>query len=762
MMLPSVLLVLCLLLGIGVSVHGYNTYYCTDGTNPCDRPISVGAPASTMGGTIASTSNPIIVKRGTTPLVSGATYVPLETLTISATLGAGHAFEVTGGTLLSGSCSLTRVCAPNGATGGTIRTWKLPASGSVTVKLVWTAGHQGSGLKVETPFILTAGGPAPAPTPPVPTATPTAAPTIQSNTFSLDYSLTLQGISSADVESNEAALAQVIATKIVVPINQVAILSVGRRRRTLLEEQGAEDAAAQSLFTPGLRQVQQFGREVLDALTGRKLAGTAVVRFQISGFASSAAASTSQTTASAWFIDASAAGFATALKNAVPSLTVTSTAVTSSTVQDTSLSASTAAFKHSCSLSAVDTMYWTVASDSSYVTVFMLHKGAATTKLDWIAMGLVDPSNTKMVETANPNRVYLYRPNIVSSDYLHQIDGYSSGAVVPATNAARTSTHQGVTGVQSIDDYVTMQFEINKATGVSTDVQLNLGQGNNNKIIFATGAVWPSIHSAEGFATVSWTDGVCKEVAKVSSFPNTIIWILAALPFLFNAKFSPLRNMLNNDLHMFSSLKRLHPTILSRFIGDSAASWFMLDSNNAQTFTVPSVIIIALYLVVNVVVYVKNVPTGLQWATGKVAIMSMWIALIPTSKNSTVLYFFGVPFERSVKFHRLVTKVGFFFMCLHLYYAREQIISVTGTGDVFSFVEFGKDKVVPGHGAIAFVLYTLMVASAFKIVRDSKYEVFLIFHYLWVRLCVCELCVVCSTHSILFLCFFSSTVMLPL
>jgi len=526
---------------------------------------------------------------------------------------------------------------------------------------------------------------------------------------------------------------EVIAAELNVADSQIAILSVSRRRLEEEErvEEGGEPAIPLLSLRRSGRKLQQRGQDASDSPIRRKLAGSANVRFQVSGYVSQAAASAALSSTASWLIDTSASGFAQVLKVAAPSLDITSTTVTSSTAQDNSLASSTASFQFSCSLSSVDTLYWTVADDSSYVTAMMLHKGSGTTKLDWVALGLVDADATQMVNSAVPNRVFLYRPNTVASEYLYQIDGYSPDAIVSSANAARSSIHQGVTAVQSIDNYVTMQAEFSTATGVSDDVELNLGQGRNNKLIFASGAEWPAMHTTSGFTTVSWADGVCKKVAKEPGFSNTIIWTFLAAIFLFNGKLSPFRNLLNDKIRFLSSLHKLHPTFLSRFVGDQAASWFMLDSSNAQTFTIPSVFALLVYFALNVVIYAKNMSSGLQFASGRVAVLNMWVALIPTTKNSTVLYLSGIPFERCVKFHRIVTKLGFFMTCLHLYHARLQIISVTGSSQILSWDHFGAADIVPGNGAVAFICYALMVASALKVIRDSKYEIFLIIHYLW-------------------------------
>jgi Ferric reductase like transmembrane component len=48
------------------------------------------------------------------------------------------------------------------------------------------------------------------------------------------------------------------------------------------------------------------------------------------------------------------------------------------------------------------------------------------------------------------------------------------------------------------------------------------------------------------------------------------------------------------------------------------------------------------------------------------AIISYWMALIPSSKNIVVFWLTGIPFERSIKYHKLCSQFALVSSLIHL------------------------------------------------------------------------------------------------
>ena len=579
-----------------------------------------------------------------------------------------------------------------------------------------------------------------------PTFNPTAGPTYQSSSFAIIIGITLQGISATDVNNNVAVIVNKIAEALAVDSSRVALLSATRRRLNANNRLAAlSDASLQNGETT--LQEQSISMQVLGYLqrlvakTGipvlRRLQVSATIRFVVSGFASVSAADAAKLTVTDYTQSTGPFGGAAGLAsqvNSACSTSITTVTVTEASALDTSLVNTINKYNFHCSLSVVDSLYWSVADDMSHVKLFMLHKGTTTTNLDWVSLGLVDQSETKMYNAARPIFVYLYTPNTPSTEYYYKIGGYDAGTIVASPNAGRSIVNQGVTSLMSIDNYVGMAFDYNVNTGVSTDIKLNLAQGSNNKVIWASGDPWPQMHPKNqyGFATVSWVDGVCAKTSKRKVLSNVWIWALLSPIALYNSKWSPMRHAFASFSIIFNPVRRLHPTAVSRFLGNTVSSLFFLDDRHAHTFSLPAIIIVLLYAVLNAVIFILNFRAdGAALATGRVAVLNMWISLLPTAKSSILLRLTGVPFERAVKFHRITTMVGFSFCIAHLITSRARMLDVDSAANIFSMVRFGSTAVIPGFGTLAFIGFSLMVVTAIDYVRNIKYEVFLYVHYLW-------------------------------
>ena len=176
-------------------------------------------------------------------------------------------------------------------------------------------------------------------------------------------------------------------------------------------------------------------------------------------------------------------------------------------------------------------------------------------------------------------------------------------------------------------------------TGVSSDPQLALGAGASNRVMWANGGDWPSIHSSGnyGFTDVSWTDGTCSGIKdKEFDWANPyIVWALVGLVLLLNnASFSPFEK---GGCCEFIRLGKLHPHAVSGIVGDLPAWALGLDKKHVSSYSLGSFIVILAYILINVLVYLGNAlgEEGFVKASGITAIMNMWLALLPTAKTST-------------------------------------------------------------------------------------------------------------------------------
>ena len=552
--------------------------------------------------------------------------------------------------------------------------------------------------------------------------------------------MSVQGLNAKQAEDNSDNIAQLIASRLNVEKSRVVILGLfeARRRRRLTLTTALLHGTMEALGLGDSR---------------RRLTGLSI-RFQVTGYVDTASAGFASADLQAYVVQTDGAGFIAELNAADSALGLATNAaqVTEDSVTDISLANTLASYSFTCPLSAKDQLYWSVSDDESYVQVLMLH---TDDKDDWVALGVVDEDEQSMVGDADkPVRVFLYRPTVTSTNFYYQIDGYMSTNFDPADDATRDTTHHRVDSVQSIDNYVVLRAEFAKEPGAEGDTRLQLGEGKNNRLIWATGGTWPTQHSSagRGFATVSWVDGVCEETdgggkAGAGMKPVVTMLCLVALVVLFNGKVSPFRSQSAScaSVPLLSREQRLSPTVLSRFIGDYAASWlaFGFDERRAAFYSVPGALFFALYYALNIAVLLTNMGTGdlkaFTLATGYVAVMNMWVSLLPSSKSSLVMHLTGVPFERCIKFHKIATYAGFMASVLHGTCA---FLLMDSRGVAPLDVPFGQEAfghVNPGLGLLALAFYCLMFLMAFDFVRRAKYEVFLVIHQFWLVAVICNM-----------------------
>jgi hypothetical protein len=102
----------------------------------------------------------------------------------------------------------------------------------------------------------------------------------------------------------------------------------------------------------------------------------------------------------------------------------------------------------------------------------------------------------------------------------------------------------------------------------------------------------------------------------------------------------------------------------------------------------------------------------------------MWLALLPTAKSSLMLYITSVPYERAVKYHRIVTSLGVLLSILHV------LVNIANipTATLLSGDPYGMHQIDPTSGMLAFATILLMSLLAFESVRRAHYRVSMFIH----------------------------------
>ena len=463
---------------------------------------------------------------------------------------------------------------------------------------------------------------------------------------------------------------------------------------------------------------------------------------EIGGYVSQSTVTVAETTLKAYVMDTTSTGLMTeliAVDSNLAGVSLNPSSVSTSS-SDSSLASILAQYEFHTTLGTSPNMlYWSVDTVKKVVTGLLLHQGPDTAKTNWIAIGLVPAGSAGMVNPSNPHRIFLYRPEVFTSQFYYKIEALNSAGILNhPVDAAASPRASGVTDVASTNTAVYMKFELDlEATASTGDVPLDIEGGND--VIWASGDGPFFIHNHRGFTTVKWASGISSGADEVVMPSPLLIYILPVLVILFNGKISPFRRMFDGFFPSLSSLVRLHPKILSGYVGSTLACYLGMDESKAPAYTYPGMLAVLAYgtfLFLWFLQWKGNCHAGMlrnDWirALGNLSIMNMWLAILPSAKNSVVLYLTGVPYERAIKYHKIIAMTGIYFVIAHYIVATSLLKEL----DIPLYGETGKPYgpkgVETAYGFTAFLCYMSMFAMAFEPVRTMKYEIFWIFHQLW-------------------------------
>lgn len=665
----------------------------------CSQGMGVGV-TGLMGTGQSDSSRSVIIKNAQGTVVTGTTVAIGSSSSFSAHLsdtsgGMQYMFQISGAgaSFSGGSCSGVRT-STNGVSftptsAGTVSIfvgfansyYGISISPTATITFTGEANPTAAptlfptSLPIALPTLAPtykANEPTPQPTPgptPVPSLSPTMYTGIE-RTYVIAFTFTLLGAGVSDVQKQSLSLMDVLSVKLGVASTNIAIVSVS--------------SAPMSLSLARLWRRLAMG-------------GSASVAVNIMGYTSSSVAATAATTLSTYLQSSS---FVSDLVSS-SGLTVTGVTVTSQpTVGDVSV----AAFPYQCRLNPHLTLWWaapTGTSGGSQVSAMLSMDSGS----NWFSGGVVSRGETQMVSETSTNKVFLYAPSASKLGCYSMNAKSASGFSLDAT--MRTGT--GITTVQTLPSSASMSFTLSTSTGVASDTPVVVGSGLYNTFIWAHGGAWPATHDGGnyGFVNLYWSDGRCERVVKTRSVPAAFIFVLLLLVPIFNSPYSPATKL----------LEPLHST--------------RLPLPFVHEYSLSGLGMLALFFAFCLVVLFTNSSGGvslgsLTSASGQVAILSFWLALIPTSKTSATLWVFGVPFERACKYHKVVTTTGLAFALLHLF------ANLQANAPVFySTDKFGENGVRPLYGLLGFLAFAAMSLMAVPWIRTYHHEVFKLFHYLY-------------------------------
>jgi DMSO/TMAO reductase YedYZ heme-binding membrane subunit len=121
-----------------------------------------------------------------------------------------------------------------------------------------------------------------------------------------------------------------------------------------------------------------------------------------------------------------------------------------------------------------------------------------------------------------------------------------------------------------------------------------------------------------------------------------------------------------------------------------------------------------------------------QRSFGWVACWSGFIVAFPALQSNLLLHLFGIPFERSIKHHRMMGRWFWIFQTIHF------ILALTSF-DLMTLISNFDAPVKPvfvsyGFGFLTWVISTIVALTSLNVVRRKCWEVFYYTHYILTKM----------------------------
>jgi predicted ferric reductase len=241
------------------------------------------------------------------------------------------------------------------------------------------------------------------------------------------------------------------------------------------------------------------------------------------------------------------------------------------------------------------------------------------------------------------------------------------------------------------------------------------------------GGEWPAVHTTSDVAKVNWVTGQ-KEAPGVPDMPSFFPGqVLLLLPFLgAPLLWGPMRTSPLGKLMLQRRL--LRPSLRA------PGTWLQRLLTAVTGWTVGSWVFICAYLGVHLllmVVWTRRAGNlgyegkrALTVASGLGSLTNLMMVTLPVSKTGIWTRVLGLPFERGLRFHRLLARYTLVLMAVHFALASsyQPFLSFRATP--------GRAPVVTAFGFLAFVCFCTVALTAVDLVRRRIFEAFRFMHYL--------------------------------
>lgn len=566
-----------------------------------------------------------------------------------------------------------------------------------------------------------------------PTNEPSSKPSIQPTTFTeggfnVGALVELSGVTEANVNAVafRTGLKITIANTLSKNESDILITSITftspRRRLTTISDMKIDVTFNKTKNSVSLKKGIENNEENDESRRRQLQTGTASINFVITGYMQSSEANA----ASAWLTTAiSGTGAATFISNLDsnvgnidPTIDLSNA---SATVTSQSVAPLGTTYDHTCKLTNAYELKWTISNDASVLSLQMIVI-EGTSNLGWLSLGAVDIEASKMVDKDEYHRVWIYGPDV--NPQFYRLNQY----YWPYTVDTETRSSTYVNGM--VRESGTTSLTVNwAAIGATGDVKLQLNSGIN-RLIYAygtgsSGAIHKHSRGAFGFVNVNWVKGTCmvdEDPVVLSPYLCFIIPGIVVLMKIFTSsiiyatddEYQSSMSLLKsisyfNTKHLLPGFSTSISSMVLGLIHIMVLLWVTFDTiqSHEDAGRAPGVAISA--------------------GMGVLAMMNLWITLLFSRRNTLWQYLTGIPFERSIKFHRLSSILATIAGIIHWQYNLKEYDMKT----LQSTDQVGPSNVIPTYGAFIIFSMIAMFIAALPPVQQYAYLAFSLIHQLW-------------------------------
>lgn len=443
---------------------------------------------------------------------------------------------------------------------------------------------------------------------------------------------------------------------------------------------------------------------IISARRRRRLQSTqATLNFYVSGLASLVVANTATTTLSSYFT-APSSGFSSDL-NTATGLSTSSVQLVSSNVGLHSIDQ----LRYACALDRSNgvILSWVPDPSEKFVDIQIQGKGSG-----YISAGVVQ-GNVLMVDTP-PHQAMVFDSGS-SYTALYSIHGYKASDL---GEISMISNGVDLLLMETAGDNLLVRY---RQYAENSTVPLTLHKSNNIMWVHSY-QPFGEVHTSQGTVKVYWQDGFCVPVEESLTFSGlvlmVVVGVLGPLVVWTPVRSTPFgRVLLQQRVAPITKL----PTVVRILTLDALGA--------LQNLKIGEVLVILAYLLalLALTIYWASMngwgTDGWGIALGYASLSNIMMTLLPISKSNVWLYLFGIPFERAVKFHRMLARFSIFTIVIHLLLMFDD--------NVLSFETEAASGVTVGFGTLALLTFALMAVTALEPIRRRFFEYFKYSHYLF-------------------------------